>query len=433
MNKHEYMLLAISNECYKYRAWVFSLFSICEINKDDDTPYVLRRGKKTYYFIDPTSKEEIELTDTSIKEPAFKFTEATKLKSGDVVNLKKSIDTTYGILLSNCIILIHSFKDKIPYMNKEIDIGEIEGNISKRLTTDLKHQTKDSFKPDNPIYISEYLNFIDASLSLEGYSQLCVPTATEKSMTRSPETVALRDKLLKENSDKLDNPVVVSKIEAEIIKSDTDWIKGDLSEGFFYKKDMIAAKRKKAHFMQGYETGFGESGTITKSLSEGWDVKNMPIMVNSLREGSYSRGKMTQLGGYATKTINRIFQNVTLSDNDCGTTLGWVRTITKDNSKSLVGFYYLNNDRSSDTTTLITNENIKALVGKTVVVRSPQFCKSPKTTFCKYCMGVANSENQNALGAHAAAATSQMMQIEMSTMHSKELKSASYDIETTID
>lgn len=426
MRKVDYFLKALESEAYRYKAWVLHCFSLTRIKEEDELIYRLRSGDKHYYFTDPETGEVVVLDDTDVKKPPFHFREEVKLKAGDLTNLKEDVTTNYGRLLANVVALVYPFGDKIDFINGEFNIGALEKEIAKRLTTDPEFQNKESFKHSNPIFVSEYLTFVDAILSMEGYSQLCVPSATERTMTRDPRIPELKKQLLEKYKDQLHDPAVIAKIDAELIAMDKAWIEGDLGEGFFHKSKSFDIVRKKAHLMHGYEEGFGlEPATVENSLSEGWDIDKLPAMINSLREGTYGRGKMTAEGGYATKVANRMFQNVSIKKEDCGTKMGWMRTV----DQSHVGFYYIN---SSGNATLITPDNVEKLQGSEVKLRTPQFCKTSGNNFCKFCLGEPNVENENALSAHVAALTSQLMLISMAAVHGKALKTSKFKPEMTI-
>lgn len=426
MLRSEYFLKAVNAGAYRYKAWVLHCFSHTRLTDKDDFDYRLYKGDRQYWFEDPESGESVILEDTDVSKPPFHFRHEIKLKAEDVQNLSEDITSNYGRLLANVVALVYPLGDKIPYINKEFKMGAIEAEIAQRLTTDKAYQTKESVKPNNPIYVSEYLDFMDAVLSMEGYSQLCIPSATAKTMTRDPSIPQKKKELLEKYKDRLDDPAVIAEIDKELIAIDKDWIKGDLGEGFFHKEKAYNVVRKKAHLMHGYEAGFGlKPDTIENSLSEGWEIDKLPAMVNSLREGSYGRGKMTAEGGYATKVANRMFQNTKLSKTDCGSVMGWEKEVSED----YVGFYYLN---TSNKTILITSENLSELEGRTVRLRSPQFCKTPGNDFCKFCLGEPNIENENALSAHVAAMTSQLMSISMASAHGTALKTTKYLPESTI-
>jgi hypothetical protein len=431
MLKRDYFLEALRNGAYKYKIWVLHAFSHTKLEESTDFPYRLLKQGKQYYFNHPESNEPIILEDSDSSKPPFNFRERFNLKAEEVPNLHKDIESNYGQLLANWVVLVYPFTDKIDYVEGEFSIGAVEKQIHKRLTTNPEFQTPKSFKAENPIYVSEFLTYLDALLSLNGYSQLCIPGASAKSLVTDPQVAVRRKELLKEYEGRLGDPVVVAKIEAELVAMDKAWIKGDISEGFYRKDKMFEGERKKMHVMQGYSTGFGlEPTTITTPLSEGWTAEQLPGMMNSAREGAYGRGKMTALGGAATKTVNRMFQNVSLIHEDCGTKIGWVRILTPESIKTYYGFYFFNKD---GTTEILSEANASKVLNKPTMFRSPQFCKIKGINFCKYCVGDVNAENENALGASVAAMTSQTLQISLSAVHTVALKATTYKPTHAID
>jgi hypothetical protein len=435
MLKRDYFLGALRTGAFKNKAWVLHAFSETRLTEKDNFDFRLYKGKKHYYWLhkepDTGFINEVILEDTNIAKPPFHFREPIELKAGEVPNLSYDHTTNYGRLLVNWIALVYPLGAKIPFVEGEFNLKVVESQIEKRLTTNPEWHTPDTFVSPNPIYVSEFLKYIDALLFLEGFAQLCVPTATPKSLTTDPQVAIRRKELLEEYKGRLNDPVVVAKIEAELVEMDKAWIKGDLSEGFYQKNSMYESSRKKMHIMQGYSSGFGlEPTTTTTPLMDGWDSEQLPGMINSLREGAYGRGKMTALGGAATKTVNRMFQNVSLIKTDCGTILGWKRIITAETVKKYIGFYYLG---AKGITHLYTDEIAKTAEGKTFTFRSPQFCKAPGVLFCRYCVGDINAENENALSATVAAMTSQLLQIQLSSAHAVTLKATRYLPEHAID
>ena len=430
MKKRDYFLLAIQKELFRLKKWNIEIFSQIRNtgSGDPEYDYQLFPGESNYYFIDPESDEPVMLEDAETGRPAFQFPEGVQLNPGDLPNVHEKKETTYGSVLANAILLVYPFGDKIDYVSGEFDLGAVEEEIGRRLTTDEKYWEKGDRTHENPIYVSEYLNFIDAALSLEGFSQLSVPSATPKSLTTDPQIRKRRDELLKQYEGQLDDPAVVAKIEGELIEMDRNWIKGDLSEGFYHKSKSFDVVRKKMHLMHGYESGFDQDpDLIPNSLSEGWNSEKMPAMVNSLREGSFARGSMTELGGYATKIVNRMLQNSKVGEEDCGSTLGVEHRITEDNHKSFIGFFL-----AESKPRLITESNVKGLIGKTKRIRSPMYCKTKKTDFCQTCVGLPNSEEEKGIPALVAEVTSQLMDASMQKAHGKALKTAKYDPKQSI-
>ena len=75
--------------------------------------------------------------------------------------------------------------------------------------------------------------FPQACGQMEGFTQLCVPAATKKSIITNPLIKERINQLKEEYKDSLNDPVTIAKIDAEVEKMDREWIKGDPSERFF--------------------------------------------------------------------------------------------------------------------------------------------------------------------------------------------------------
>lgn len=432
MLKREFFLRACKAEAYRHKQWVLAAFSQTRSkgNQGEFYPYQIREGELYYYFVDPENKDEdmTILEDCPVGKPPFSFLEPVELSVGDVPNLRETVKTTYGNTLFNFNVLVYAFNDKIDFVTGRVSLKKIEREIKRRLTTD---GAEPPVGVEDPIFVSEYLRYVNASLSLVGYTQLCVPSATRKTMTRDPRIPELKERLLEKYKDSLNDPATIAKIDAELIAMDKEWMKGDAGEGFYIKEKSYNIVRKRAHLMHGAESGFRD-GTdvdlVKNSLGEGWDIDKLPSMVNSLREGTYSRGALTALGGESVKTLTRIFQNTRIMEEDCGSRLGTRHEITQHNHVNYIGFNRIVPSGIEE----ITEKNSERFIGKTLVVRSPMFCKTPKTGFCEKCMGRQNSQNPNALGSLVSSVGSQFMSILMGAMHGKALKTAEFDPTTAI-
>lgn len=439
MDKRDFFIEALKSGAHKRRHWVLSAFSVITEKEgehlDDPYPYRIIRKEDACYFINPDNEGEHELIEgATLKDPVFAFKEKVELPKGALENLNSKITTTYGRALFNKMVLVYGFHDKIPYQNKEIKAKAIEAMVEKRLVNEPESGTPTPGDENweggeqAPIYISEYKYFAEAMFALAGFTQLCVPAASPKSMVAHPDMKRVKAELMEKYKDRLDDPAVIAKIDEALVELDKEWLKDDPSDDFYISKGSREVKRKKMHYMQGAEMAFtdgSKASLVSKALSEGWDIDKMPELMNSLREGSYSRGKLTALGGEAVKYFMRVFQNTKVSMDDCGTTTGREKTITKDNMSRYVGFYEI----TGSETRLLDEDTLKSLVGKTIVVRSPMYCKAPKTDFCVKCVGNPNSENPKALGSAVASVGSEFMSIFMAAAHATQLKTESWSLD----
>lgn len=431
MHKRDYFLKALKGEAYRYKHWVFACFSVTldepGMREQPNYPYRLYRNENGYYFQDPENNHAITwLDDMDPNVPAFAFKEEVVLGSGDIANLRKNITSTYGILFVNQLCLVYPFGNKIEYMENEITAGRIEKIIEARMVDDVVDGAE---KDPNAIYVSEYKKFNEAIFSLAGYTQLCVPSATPRTMTTDPQIAVRRAELLEQYKDRLHDPVVQAQIDKELIEMDKAWIKGDPDAGFYIKDKSFNVVRKKVFLMQGSSSGFGVQGElIPNSLNDGWDIKHLPAMSNSLRDGSFSRGSETMLGGEATKFNYRIFQNTTVTEEDCGSQLGLEVLFDEANVK----FYVASSVLTAKGLVEVTEANMKDFVGKKLRVRSPIYCKTEGANFCATCIGKKIASTPQAISTYAADIGSIFLSLFMAAMHGKALITAKYNPLTAI-
>jgi hypothetical protein len=432
MHKRDFFLQALASGAYRYKRWVIEAFSVTRNSKpwpggDGVVAFALHRNEEGKPFVYIGQDEVVTYLEGCLpNEPAFHFREEVVVGVGDLPNIKAPITTTYGNLLVNQLCLVYPFGDKIDYMEGKISPGRIEKIIEQR----LRDNPKDGKERDPRfIYVDEYRKYNEAIFSLAGYTQLCVPSASAKTMTTDPRIAVRRKELLDEYRDQLHDPVIQAKIGNELIAMDKAWIKGDSSEGFFIKSKSFDVVRKKLFLFQGKESGFGsDSPFIETSLADGWDIDNLPAMGNALRDGSYNRGAQTALGGEATKFNYRIFQNTVVEGLDCGTKMGLPVIIEKDKAS----FYVSSSIITPTGLVELTEENVNQYVDKKVLLRSPAYCKTPGINFCATCMGKRIAETPTAISTYAADVGSIFLSTFMASMHGKALVTAKYDLKSRI-
>jgi hypothetical protein len=435
MNKRDFFLAAMRADEYRRRAWVFSAFALTNEGgeKWKENPYAYRivQTPAGYFFVDPDNGNQLSpIEGVAMGEPPFSHKERVQLKAGDLPNLKEDIDTTYGRIFFNYVALVWPFHDKLPYINERANARAIEDAILPRLKdTPKEGETRDG----QSIYVDEYLNFCDAMFYLAGFTQLCVPAGSEKAMVQAPGMQELRAKLIEENKDRLHDPAVVAKIDAELVAYDKAYLKGDQAEGFFMgKSKSYNIVRKKLFGMHGAEIGLGDGVNvelIQNSLSEGWDISKFPAYNNSLRAGSYNRGRETMLGGESVKWLLRSSSNMMVTEDDCGTKLGIPMIVDNNNFVKLIGFSVVSEKGHIK---VESAEDAKSYLGKHIMRRSPMFCKLDKTDFCKVCVGDRLAENPTALSSAVSAYGSAFMDIYMQAGHGKQLVVAHFDFKYSI-
>lgn len=323
-------------------------------------------------------------------------------------NLPTKGTTTIGRYILNYILLASVFGDKIDYVNDVWPIGKIENKIAEGIMND-------------EITVKQYRQYMDNGYFIAHFGEICVPTVTEKSFTTDPNIQKRKKELLEQYKDQLKDPLIIEKIESDLIAMDKAWLKDDPAAGFHdvNAKKSYGIHRKKMFLTVGGIESFDTDGAsynfIQNSLNEGWDVNDMDVIANETRKGSYNRGKETAKGGAQTKFILRVFQDVGITEDDCGTTTTITHTITKANMKNYIGRSIL----EGTSFVLLDDSNISKYIDKTVKLRSPMGCKT-KAGLCHVCSGRKFGQADiEAIGTRAIAISSKFMLASMKAFHGK--------------
>jgi hypothetical protein len=300
------------------------------------------------------------------------------LPAGIVANYPEGepIDTTMGRLLLNFVILAEPFGALVPYVNQLWNIGRIEeAYIFESLRT-------------GAITVEQVKHYSRNLHHLGHFTELAVPSFSQRSLTPNPAIIARRNELLKQYKTEIEagDPVVMSKIEEELIAMDKEYLKGDSSAPFY---DYSASKsynvaRKAQYGLGGMVENFGEEGYsfIESSLEEGWKVEDFAIIANQIRSGSYSRAKETAKGGEETKFLIRVFQSVRVIEDDCGSQNYLQVMLSRDIASKFIYRTILVGDKL----VTLTEENLPSYMGKMVLMRSPMHCHTDNG-YCYTCMG----------------------------------------------
>lgn len=408
IEKNDYLRFALKHNAFIYKHWHLSVFGIFTPQPREDM-YVgmLVEYDDDIYYIDEQGSRQGPVLGFKNDQPLFTPNDIVTLSKGDLANVTVSIESTVGRTLANAMLLAYPFQDTFDFINEEVKAGKIGDQIAIALKDDVITAEQVS------VYFKQ-LYFMSSLTSL------WVPSASEKSITTSPAIVKRRDQLLKQHKDELDNPAVIAKIEKELIDMDREYIKDDPSAGFYKSAKAFNVTRKQAYIMHGGEASFEDPSkieVIPRSLQDGWNVDDLPALINSLRDGSYARSTQTALGGEAVKTITRVFQNSFISQDDCKDKVGMPMIITELNYRSFIGRHLVSSPDKS-----LTEAELKNSIGKTLVLRSPMSCKVPFTDYCKVCMGDAIADNDKALSLLASATGSAFLSLFLKRFHASNIE-----------
>lgn len=434
-----YFLEALQNDAYHNREWIISVFTVADYPFWEEVTdprtiyeYKLYRSNrdpdKLYFY--KHNEEDInnhlhELDGFSVSElkPLAKYSDRIELKTGDLLNVRENVETTFGNCIFNAMCLIYAFGDKIPFMTGRINGSKLEKMIAANL-----HDTPAEGEPrlKDRYYVDELIKHATAINSLDALSYTCVPTTSEKTMLPNPAVVKRRDELLKQYANELHKPAVIAKIQSELAKLDKEYFKGDRAEGFYLSDKAYDISRMKKFTMLGLIGGFGgnEPSLMTTSLAEGYKPEELPTIADDIRSGSYSRGKSTAIAGAGVKLVYNALQSVTIADGDCGQKNGMPFVITKDNVGDFDGRYMITKTGLVE----LTKPIVEQYIGQTIYVRTPMLCKQEKPSFCSICAGKSLSMLPDAVHIVASDINSIYMNITMKSMHGKTLKTKRLDI-----
>jgi len=412
MTKLEYMIYSLKTERYLERAWLLSCFGILpEKNHDDKISHetgIVTDGHHLTVHLDNGKKEII--TDYEFDKPLYDRYEKIQIKAHTLKCIKEDIETIYGRLLMNALLIEYPYQGLVPYFNDEMTpkiLNKIAYDVLQKdeCTTAMHHR------------------FENAVCMITVLSMVSVPCATRKTLTLNPEAEKLKKELLEKHKDELHDPSVVSDIQNQLMDLDKQYLKGDPSERFYISPKTLNS-RLRTHAMVGAEQDFIDESKIsvmTNSLSEGWGIKEIPAIANMIRGGSFNRGQSTALAGVEVKITGRIFQNYNINNEDCHTPRGLIIVIKSDNYDNYIGRYLLGKEEP------IKPGELKHYIGKHVIIRSPTYCITQHTSFCKKCMGDIVSTSEVGINAQMTSITSTFTSIFLALVHTQALTTHRYN------
>lgn len=443
----DYFMLGLKHKLHMKRQWMNILFAIVynvnEYEKHYD--YRLYKDEQGLFFFVPGQKDRKEYLEGFVEgEAPLHFRDAITIQPNEILNYKgpQPLLTTYGNVFVNHLVSVLPFGDIFDFQAGLFDLKKLEAGILKRMIDDPEdNEDPDIMAPNGQIYVSQYVKFAEHVLTLPAYSDGVVTASTPKSLTASPDRNRVRDKWIADNPTRLTDPAAIAELSSLLKDVDDAYLAGDDSEEFYKSKKKLEGARKKVHYMFGAESAFSD-GTkvelIAKSLEEGIDMDKLPVMFNSLRAGSYNRGKQTALGGESTKTIYRMVGTARIIEQDCQTHIGVPVFLMPFIAKDLIGYGMVENGK----TTILTAEIMASRMGTLIDVRGPMTCKSGRDVdrgilgkgknICAVCAGASLAENPNGIPAAAAGVGGRFLSLFLAKMHATVLRTVEWDMHTRI-
>jgi len=136
--------------------------------------------------------------------------------------------------------------------------------------------------------------------------------------------------------------------------------------------------------------GYGVDGEgnltppVKHSLLEGISPEERYYGANKAITAAYFKSVGSAKPGHIAIILRNALNDIYIDPNDCKTNKYLELKVTPEIASTIKGRYYLN--EKTKNLELITDENAESLIGKTIKLRSPLYCKSEKGV-CVICAG----------------------------------------------
>jgi hypothetical protein len=339
------------------------------------------------------------------------------LEKGEYINTER-VTTNAGLFIYNKLIVEQDLSKVLGYVNTTINsgvLGGIEDKLSKALLND-----------EIPVEaMATYLNRTQW-LSKQFHSVIS-GSFTMGTLKPLPSVIKERDRLLKENRQKIEDGDVVAavKIEKQLLKMAEDQLKDDHGMDLYKSgaRGSFGNNFKTISVMKGpvFNPSSGEFDILKTNYMEGIRKEEIPAYGNAVITGAYPKAIGTATSGYFSKQIIAALQAVQLDKkgSNCGTK-GTLKTIIQPNAtKDFLYRYAVDGQKL----VLLDEKNIKNYVGREIKLRSPMYCTGKK--ICRTCAGLMYEKLEiNNIGLTASRVSSTLLNLSMKKFHDTSAKVA---------
>lgn len=399
------------------RIWYSKAFTIPDLKDEDESKLehldiCIKRDGLYAVYVTNGVKEVVKINDFKRDQPLYSVFDEVEVDKTVMLNIEEK-NTTVGRLIRNAVVIPKDLETKLPYMNRRVVTSDIEAELAKRVKNEDETKQPDSILVPDMIRVIDNLNFLDS------LGTIFVVAATPKTVTRAPGVDKYVKKLLEEAGDDIRDPVKLVEIENKVQAYDQEYLKDDIAaQTVFTGKTKVGRFKLYGMFGSGLDFVHDRSNdtTITRSISDGLDPdpNEVPKYFNDLRYASFSRGDNTALGGSIYKELQRSLNTIKVTPTPCKTTRGVIKVMTPHEARYAMGrFIKVNNVWKP----LTTREEIEAVLGKTVEMRSPRFCKEKDNGICYACMTARYKNLANGVSNMAAQISDTLLNMFLKLMH----------------
>ena len=315
----------------------------------------------------------------------------------------------------------------------ESEYTKITTYINEPMTAKMVSKIQNVFLKgvlEKQILPKHYVDFLN-KLCWIAFSSVnyCLSGLNTGLFNETPELVKTREKLFKENKEKLEKLdltacTTVDKTCNQILMDENkdnkaiDFINAGDAKKFM---GVTSVMRGLVPDSTGYGIRF-----VGSSLQGGIKADEIAAYADTGILGAKSRGLDTRNSGYLTKKFNSAFSHIVLDEpgSDCKTKY---KLKIKINDRTGTD-YYLRYAYYGGKEYILDTETIKKLMGKEVQIRSPMYCTGNK--ICNKCAGELYYRMDNRfMGLAVARIGSNLLQASLKSFHDSTVKVSEIDLE----
>ncbi len=293
---------------------------------------------------------------------------------------KERIVTNIGMFLVNKRVLEEHYLSRIGNQNKELTNKAISA----------LNETCVQFAENSPEEYAHYIQFLDDSRWFADviHMNICASMSLDTAKPL-PEVQKLKKELLKKHEKELADKRldVFNDIKKQLLDKAKEELKNnpglELYESGARGSFDNAYWRMNVMVGPVYNAAKEEYEIVTNSLYDGYSKEEVATIANNMVSAFYPKSIGSGEAGYLTKKINAACQTIILDNKgtDCGTTNTQTMVLTPENIKFYMDSYMVERGKL----VRLTKENAKTYAGKTVKMRTPDYCCGDKP--CNICSG----------------------------------------------
>jgi hypothetical protein len=266
-----------------------------------------------------------------------------------------------------------------------------------------------------------------------------LPSLDLKTIVPDEETTRVKNKLIADNRDAIENKDVLkfTEIENKVLDvASEELTKKGATGKFIYDSGYNGSwsnNYKVTSVFRGVATKTADPNAFEiclSNLTEGVSKEDIPAHADLAVQGAAGRAIDTQKGGYLNKIFINAFSGVVADKegSDCGSTRTIDAIITNKNYDNYK-FRYI---KEGSKLVRLDDDNKDKYLGKVSKFRSPMFCKTQK--ICNHCLGdmfyVMKIEN---IGMHIARISTRIMLLSMKAFHNMALKPTEFNLNDYVE